>query len=69
MTKLELKLKGQIKILKKERSQYKKAYNELNCYFDSISDEEQSKVAKRLEQIFKIKTPNGTSTTTTEHSP
>lgn len=33
---------------------YKKAYQELSCYFDSISDEEQPKVAKRLEKIFKI---------------
>lgn len=30
-----------------------KAYEELSCYFDSISDEEQPKVAKRLERIFK----------------
>ena len=32
-----------------------KAYEELNCYFDSISDEEQDKVAKRLNKIFGIK--------------
>lgn len=48
-----LKLKETIKTLKKERNQYMKAYEELSCYFDSISDEEQPKVAKRLERIFK----------------
>lgn len=37
----------------KERDVYKQAYEELFCYFDSISDEEQPKVAKRLEKIFK----------------
>ena len=53
------KLKEEIKILKREKNQYKKAYHELSCYFDSISDEEQSKVAKRLDRIFKIKLWNG----------
>jgi hypothetical protein len=55
-----VKLKEQIKVLKKEKAQfesikqvYKKAYEELNCYFDSISDEEQPKVAKKLDKIFK----------------
>ena len=43
----------QIKQLQKERSVYKKAYEELSCYFDSISDEEQPKVGKRLEKLFK----------------
>ena len=37
----------------KERDMYKQAYEELSCYFDSISDEEQPKIAKRLEKIFK----------------
>ena len=37
----------------KERDVYKQAYEGLSCYFDSISDEEQPKVAKRLEKIFK----------------
>jgi hypothetical protein len=50
-----VKLKKNNKLLKKERNMYKKAYHELECYFDSISDEEQEKVAKRLERIFKIK--------------
>ena len=50
-----LKLKERIKILQKEKNQYKKAYEELSCYFDSISDEEQPKVAKRLERILHIK--------------
>jgi hypothetical protein len=36
-----------------EIEKYKKAYAELSCYFDSISDEEQPKVAKRLKKIFK----------------
>ena len=39
----------------KELKKYKKAYEILNCYFDSISDEEQEKVAKQLERIFKLK--------------
>ena len=48
-------LKEEIKTLKKELKMYKKAYEELNCYFDSISDEEQPKVSKRLNKIFGIK--------------
>ena len=47
------KLKEQNKGLKKELSKYKRAYHELSCYFDSISDEEQEKVGKRLNRIFK----------------
>lgn len=47
-------VKKQKEKLIKERDMYKKAYQELSCYFDSISDEEQPKVAKRLEKIFKI---------------
>ena len=50
-----IKLRETNKLLKKERDMYKKAYYELECYLDSISDEEQVKVAKRLEKIFKIK--------------
>ena len=53
MTK-EAKLLEENKTLKAELKMYKKAYEELNCYFDSISDEEQDKVAKRLNKIFKI---------------
>jgi len=41
--------------LKKERNQYKKGFHLLECYFDSISDEEQEKVSKQLVKIFKIK--------------
>lgn len=48
-----VKLKEKIKILKKEKAQYEKAFEELICYFDSISDEEQPKISKRLERIFK----------------
>jgi len=48
------KLREEIKLLKKERNRYKKAFEELECYFDSISDEEQPKVAKKLEKIFKV---------------
>lgn len=51
----EDKLKEQIIILKKELQKYKKAYYVLSPYFDSISDEEQDKVAKRLNKIFGIK--------------
>lgn len=47
------KLKEQIKLLRKERNQYKKAYEETICYFDSISDEEQPKLSKKLDRIFK----------------
>jgi hypothetical protein len=36
-----------------EKEKYKKAYHEINCYFDSISDEEKPKLAKRLKKIFK----------------
>jgi hypothetical protein len=50
-----IKLRESNKLLKKERDMYKKAYSELSCYFDSISDEEQEKVAKKLERIFKTK--------------
>lgn len=46
-------LQEKIKKLKKEKEIWKKAFEELNCYFDSISDEEQPKVAKKLEKLFK----------------
>jgi len=55
MTKEE-KLKEQIIILKNELKKYEKAYYTLIPYFDSISDEEQDIVAKKLTKIFKIKT-------------
>lgn len=32
-------------------SKYKKGFEELLCYFDSISDEEQPKITKRLEDL------------------
>jgi len=51
MIKVE-RLQLKIKRLKKELTIYKKAYAELDCYFDSISDEEQPKVYKRLERLF-----------------
>ena len=35
----------------KEMMKYKKAFDILNCYFDSISDEEQPKVAKQLAKL------------------
>ena len=47
----EEKLKQKIKELKADLSRYKKAYEILSCYFDSISDEEQPKVAKQLERL------------------
>ena len=50
-----LKLREKNKVLKRERDMYKKAYFILSCYFDSISDKEQEKVAKKLERIFKVK--------------
>jgi hypothetical protein len=50
-----LKLTEENKLLKKELKQYKKAYNEMYCYFDSISDDEQELLSKRLDRIFKLK--------------
>lgn len=47
-TKTISKLKKKIEELKK----YKKGYEILICYFDSISDEEQPKVAKKLEKLL-----------------
>lgn len=35
----------------KNMMKYKKAFDILNCYFDSISDEEKPKVAKQLEKL------------------
>lgn len=46
--KQEEKNKATIEKLKKELKRYKKGYEILICYFDSISDEEQSKVHKQL---------------------
>jgi hypothetical protein len=50
-----IKLRETNKLLKKERDMYKKAYYELECYLDSISDEQQIILVKKLERIFKIK--------------
>ena len=47
--------KEKFKLLRQEKNMYKKAYYELSCYFDSIDDEEQEKVGKRLDRIFKVK--------------
>ena len=47
-----LALKERLKQQKKETTKYKKAYTEVMCYFDSISDEEQPKLAKRLDKIL-----------------
>ena len=49
------KIIDDVKKLKKERDNYKEAYEEVMCYFDSISDEEQPKLAKRLSKIFNNK--------------
>lgn len=35
----------------KEMTKYKKAFDILNCYFDSISDEEKPKVSKQLTKL------------------
>lgn len=43
--------KDRIKQLIKERNKYKKAYETLLCYFDSISDEEKHKVDKILTKL------------------
>lgn len=46
-----LKLKQDIKILKNELMKYKKGYYLLIPYFDSISDEEQEIVGKKLTKL------------------
>ena len=43
--------RDRIKQLIKERNKYKKAYETLLCYFDSISDEEKHKVDKILTKL------------------
>jgi hypothetical protein len=49
----------EFKKMRNERNAYKLAYYELDCYFDSISDEEQIKVGIRIEKIFnKMKQKN-----------
>ena len=47
-----LALKEELKQQKKETTKYKKAYNEVMTYFDSISIEEQPKLLKRLDKIL-----------------
>jgi len=47
--------RDKIKILTKELKKYKVAYQLLICYFDSISDDEQQVLYKKLSRIFKIK--------------
>jgi len=42
------------KLLAKELKQYKRGYGEMICYFDSIDEDEQIKLSKRLDRIFKI---------------
>lgn len=46
-----VKKQEEIENLKKELSKYQKGFNEVMCYFDSISDEEQPKLLKRLTKI------------------
>jgi predicted RNase H-like nuclease (RuvC/YqgF family) len=41
----------EIKKLQAELDKFKKAYKILVCYFDSISDEEQPKINKKLEKL------------------
>lgn len=45
------KQKEVIRALKKEVKRYSKAYSILAEYFDSISDEEQPKVSKKLQKL------------------
>ena len=47
-----LALKEELKQQKKDTVKYKKAYHEVMCYFDSISDEEKPKLLKRLDKIL-----------------
>lgn len=43
---------NELEKLKADLDKYKKAFQEMLCYFDSISDEEQPKLHKRLNKIF-----------------
>lgn len=45
------KEKYKYKEVKKELKKFQKAYEILICYFDSISDEEQPKVDKKLNKL------------------
>ena len=47
-----LALREELKQQKRETAKYKKAYYEVMQYFDSISDEEKIKLAKRLDKIL-----------------
>lgn len=47
----ENKLREQIKALRKERNRYRSGFNILYEYFDSISDEEQVYVDKKLKRL------------------
>jgi len=51
MTTKEVKLKEQIKLLRKEVMRYKKAFYTMHDYFDSIADEEKLKVDKILTKL------------------
>jgi len=39
------------KMAQNDMKKYKKAFDILNCYFDSISDEEKPKVSKQLTKL------------------
>ena len=42
--------------LKKQLKYWKEAFYEVDCYFDSIADEEKPKLVKKLDKLFeKIK--------------
>lgn len=45
-------MKDEIKNLKKQLKLWKECFYEMDCYFDSISDEEKPKLLKRLNKIF-----------------
>ena len=51
MTTKEVKLKEQIKLLRKEVMRHKKAFYTMHDYFDSIADEEKLKVDKILTKL------------------
>ena len=51
MTTKEVKLKEQIKLLRKEVMRYKKAFYTMHDYFYSIADEEKLKVDKILTKL------------------
>ena len=45
------RLKAEIELLKIEAKKYEDGFDEVMCYFDSISDEEQNELHDRLTEL------------------